>query len=73
MTVGAQRAHKIRKHAERGFERHEVRDLAADVHIDASDLDTRQLGCTRVNIARMSDRDTELVFGLPRRNLRVPA
>ena len=51
----------------------EIGDLAADMHVDAGDLDARQLGGARIDLARTRDRDAELVLGLAGGDLGVRA
>ena len=57
-------AHEIGEQREGIAERLELGDLAADMHVDAGDLDARQLGGAGIDLARAADRDAELVLGL---------
>ena len=71
MAVGAQRAHEIGQQRKGVVERLQVGDLAADMHVDAGDLQPWQLGCAGIHLARAADRDAELVLGLAGRDLGV--
>ena len=53
--------------------RAEIGDLAADMHVDAGDLQSRQLGGPCIDGARMRDRDAELVLGLAGRDFGMGA
>ena len=64
MTVAAQRAHELGEQRESIAERIQVGDLAADMHVDTGDLETRQPGGAGIHFARAADRNAELVFGL---------
>ena len=69
VAVGAQRAHEIGQQREGVVERLELGDLAADMHVDAGDLEARQLRRLRIDLARAADRNAELVLGLAGRDL----
>ena len=71
MAVGAQEADEFREQRERFAERIELDDLAADVHVDADDADAVELGGARIDLAGATDRNTEFVLGLPRRDFLV--
>ena len=71
VAVGAQRAHEIGQQREGVVERLQLGDLAADMHVDAGDLDARQLRGARIDLARAADRNAELVLGLAGRDLGV--
>ena len=58
---------------ERGFHRAEIGDLAADMHVDAGDLDPRQLGGAGIDGAGPRDRHAELVLGFAGGDLGVRA
>ena len=64
VAVGAQRLHEFGEDAERGFHAREIGDLAADMHVGAGHLDTRQPGGARIDLAGVRDRNAELVLGL---------
>ncbi len=64
VAVGAQFAHELGQQREGIAERIEVGDLAADMHVDAGDLDALELGGVGIDFARAADRDAELVLGL---------
>ena len=63
VAVGAQLAHEIRQQRERIVERRKLGDLAADVHVDAVDVQPRQPCGVGVDLARAADRNAELVLG----------
>src|SRR6186997_2672496 len=69
VTVGTQHAHELGEQSEGAVERIEVGNLAADVHIDAGDLEALELRSAGIDFARAADRDAELVFGLSGRDL----
>ncbi len=71
MAVGAQAAHEVGDEREGIVERREIGDLAADMHVDAGDLEPRQLGGVVIDLAGATDRDAELVLGLAGRDLGV--
>ena len=73
VAVGAQHLHEIRQDAIGGLQLAEIGDLAADMHVDAGDLDSRQLRRARIDLARMRDRNAELVLGLAGRDLGMRA
>ena len=71
MTVGAQHPGEVREQVERGFQRPEIGDLAADMHVDAGDLDPRQLRGAGIDHAGAVQRHAELVLGLAGRDFGV--
>ncbi len=71
VAVGAQHLHEFGQQPERGFQRPEIGDLAADMHVDAGDLDPRQLCRAGIDRAGMNQRDAELVLGLAGRDFCV--
>ncbi len=66
VAIRTQRADEFHQQFERIFHRPQIGDLAADMHVDTGDLDAGQLCRARIDITRMSQRNTELVFGLAR-------
>src|SRR5665213_2456765 len=69
VAVATQRAHELGQQRKSVAERIEVDDLAADMHVDAGDLDTGELRRMRIDVARAADRNAELVLGLAGGNL----
>jgi hypothetical protein len=71
VAVATQDPNKFGEQRESISERVEFGDLTADVHIDAGDFESLQLGGPRVNLARAADRNAELVLRLSGRDLVV--
>ena len=71
MAGAAQIAHQLAHQRERIAERLEVGDLAADVHVNAGNLDAGQLGSLRVEAGRIVVGHAELVLGLAGGNFGV--
>ena len=71
VPVGAQLAHELGEQRERIPKRRQIGDLAADMHVDASDLEARQLGGMGIDRARAAQRNPELVLRLAGRDLGV--
>jgi hypothetical protein len=71
VAVGAQHLHEFGQQPEGGFQRPQIGDLAADMHVDAGDLDARQLCRAGIDRAGAGQRDAELVLGLAGRDLGV--
>ncbi len=69
VAVGAQFPHEIRQQRERIGERRQIGDLAADMHVDACHLQTRQACGMAIDLARPTDRNAEFVLGLAGRDL----
>src|ERR1700724_818389 len=61
---GAQRGPEIRQQGGRVAERNELDDLAADMHIDAGDAHTLELGGAGIDVAGAADRNAEFVLRL---------
>src|SRR6478609_5417808 len=64
MAIRSQCTHEFGKQRERIAERIKFRDLAADVHVDASDLEALELSGVSIDLARAADRNAKLVLGL---------
>ena len=64
VAVGAQRADQIDEQREGVVEGLQFGDLAADMGVDAGDLDARQLCRAGIDLPRALPRDAELVLGL---------
>ena len=73
VTIGAQCLHEFGEQPERGFQRHQIGDLAADMHIDAGHANARQLCGASVNRTRPLERHAELVLRLAGRDFRMRA
>ena len=73
MAIGAQRLHEFGQQPEGGFERHQIGDLAADMHVDAGDANARQFRGVGIDFAGACERHAELVLGLTGRDLGVRA
>ena len=73
VTVGAQGLHEFGQQRESVRERREIRDLAADMHVDAADVHALELRGMRIDGARAADRNAEFVFGFSGRDLGMRA
>ena len=73
VAVGAQGLHELGEDAERGLHGAEIGDLAADMDVDAGDLDALHLRRAGVDLAGVLQRNAELVLRLAGRDLGVRA
>src|SRR5262249_7274520 len=71
MAVGAQRAHELGQQRKRIVERRKIGDLAADMHVDAGDLQARQPWRMGIDLARVAQWNSKLVLRLAGRDLVV--
>ena len=69
VSVGAKFAHEIRQQREGIGKGRKLGDLAADMHVDAGNMQARQLRGMAIDLTRAADRDAELVFGFAGRDL----
>src|SRR5205823_6390264 len=69
MTVGTQGAHELRQEREGIVKGRKFGDLAADMHVDAGDLEPGQLAGSLIDCTRPTYRNAKLVFRFPGRNL----
>ena len=71
MTIGAQHFGQFRDLAIGLFKGGEISELAADMHIDADNLQPRQIGRHGIDLAGAGDGDAELVFAFASGDLGV--
>src|SRR5438552_8040961 len=69
VSICTQYVHELGKQRERITEWIELRDLAADMHVDAGDFEALQFARMSINLARAADWNAKLVLGLAGGNL----